>query len=315
MRVAVLDDYQQVAERCADWKGQLAGHEVVFFSDHLADEEAVVARLAGFDAVVAMRERTPLARRALERLSRLRLVVTTGMSNDSIDLAAAREAGIVVCGTGSLAWPTAELTFGLILALARRIVVEDASVRAGGWQQSLGTGLYGKRLGVVGLGRLGSQVARLGRAFGMEVVAWSPRLTAERAEAQEVELVTKADLFARSDVITIHLRLADSTRCLVGEMELSAMAPTAYLVNTSRGPIVAEAALLAALEEGTIAGAALDVFDEEPLAADHPLRRAPHCILTPHVGYVTEENYRVFYGEAVEDLVSFAAGSPVRVLA
>jgi phosphoglycerate dehydrogenase-like enzyme len=313
-RVAILDDYQAVARRMADWGSLPAGTEVVVFTDHLSETGAVAARLADFDAVVAMRERTPFPRALLERLPRLKLLVTTGMRNASIDVGAAVERKIVVCGTSGLPYPTAELAWGLILALVRRIPIEDRATREGRWQVSVGLGLNGKTLGVIGLGGLGSRVAKIGRAFEMEVVAWSQNLTATRAAEVGATLVSKDELLARSDVISIHLVLGDRTRGLLGARELSRMKPTAYLVNTSRGPIVDEAALVAALRQGTIAGAGLDVYDEEPLPLDHPLRNLPNTAITPHLGYVTEEGYQIFYGQALEDVQAWLAGQPVRVL-
>jgi phosphoglycerate dehydrogenase-like enzyme len=313
-RVAILDDYQDVARRMADWTSLPAGTDLVVFRDHLADLEALAGRLADFDAVIAMRERTPFSRALLERLPKLKLLITTGMRNASIDVGAAVERGVVVCGTAGLPYPTAELAWGLILALFRRIPVEDRATREGRWQVSCGLGLNGKTLGVLGLGGLGSRVARVGRAFEMEVIAWSQNLTTARAAAGGATLVGKDDLLARSDVLTIHLVLGDRTRGLIGARELSQMKRTAYLVNTSRGPIVDEAALVAALRAGTIAGAGLDVYDEEPLPLDHPLRTLPNTVITPHLGYVTEETYRVFYGQALEDVKAWLAGQPVRVL-
>jgi phosphoglycerate dehydrogenase-like enzyme len=236
------------------------------------------------------------------------------MRNASIDLRAAADRGVLVCGTGGLPYPTAELTWALILALARRVPREDRGTREGGWQETLGTGLNGKTLGVLGLGTLGSRVARVGRAFEMNVVAWSQNLTAERAAAVGAALVDRDELLARADVVTIHLVLGDRTRGLIGARELGLMRETAHLVNTSRGPIVDEAALIQALQAGRIAGAGLDVYDEEPLPRDHPLRRLPNTVITPHLGYVTEETYRIFYGEAVDDVRAFLAGAPVRVL-
>jgi phosphoglycerate dehydrogenase-like enzyme len=310
VRIAILDDYQDVARRSADW-GAL---DVTAFADHVADDDALVARLEPFDAVVAMRERTPFTAARLARLPRLRLLVTTGMANASMDLDAARQAGITVCGTGSLPFATAELTWGLIIALARHIPAEDARVRAGGWQRTLGTDLAGRTLGVVGLGRLGSRVATIGRAFAMDVVAWSQNLDPAHAASLGAVAVTRDELLARADVVTIHLKLSERSRGLIGAAELARMKPTALLVNTSRGPIVDEAALLDALHAGTIGGAGLDVFDAEPLPPDHPLRRAPNTVLTPHVGYVTDGGYAVYYGEAVEDIEAFLRGAPVRVL-
>ncbi len=312
-RVAILDDYQAVALRLADW-GSLPA-DVVVFRDHVADEAGVAARLADFDVVVAMRERTPFTRSLLARLPRLRLLVTTGMRNASIDLRAAAERGILVCGTAGLPSPTAELTWALILALVRHVPREDRATRDGRWQETLGTTLSGKTLGVLGLGQLGSRVARVGRAFEMDVLAWSQNLTAERAAAAGATLAgSKDEVLARADVVTIHLVLGERTRGLLGARELALMRPTAYLVNTSRGPIVDERALIAALRAGTIAGAGLDVYDEEPLPPDHPLRRLPNTVITPHLGYVTEETYRIFYSQAVEDVRAFLAGAPVRVL-
>jgi phosphoglycerate dehydrogenase-like enzyme len=313
-RVAILDDYQGVALSMADWGRLPASVEVVVFRDHLADPDAVAARLAGFDVVVAMRERTPFPRDLLERLPRLRLLVTTGMRNAAIDVAAAVDRGVVVCGTEGLPYPTAELTWALILALARHVPAEDRATRAGGWQQSVGVGLNGKTLGVIGLGRLGSQVARIGRAFEMPVLGWSQNLTAERAAAAGATRVERDELLARADVVTVHLVLSERTRDLLGARELARMKRTAYLVNTSRGPIVSEAALVQALREGTIAGAGLDVFDEEPLPDDHPLRRLPNTVITPHLGYVTRETYRIFYGQSLEDVEAYLRGAPVRVV-
>ncbi|OLD39508.1 MAG: hydroxyacid dehydrogenase [Candidatus Rokubacteria bacterium 13_1_40CM_2_68_8] len=313
-RVAILDDYQGVARRMADWTSLPAGTELVIFADHLNDAGAVAARLADFDAVVAMRERTAFPRALLEKLPRLRLLVTTGMRNASIDVGAAVERGVIVCGTAGLPYPTAELTWGLILALVRRIPTEDRATREGRWQVSCGLGLNGKTLGVIGLGGLGSRVAKVGRAFEMDVIAWSQNLTAARAAEVGATLVAKDDLLARADVVSIHLVLGDRTRRLIGARELSRMKRTAYLVNTSRGPIVDEAALIAAVRQGTIAGAGLDVYDEEPLPLDHPLRNLPNTVITPHLGYVTEEGYRIFYGQALEDVKAWLAGKPVREL-
>ena len=314
MRLAVLDDYQRVAPSLADWGGLLPDVEVVFFTDHVKDEDALVARLAGFEAVFAMRERTAFPRPVIERLPQLRLIVTPGMRNAAIDVAAAQDAGVIVCGTTGGGLYTAELTWGLIIAVVRHIPREDASVRAGGWQETVGMGLEGKTLGVVGLGRLGGRVADVGRAFGMRIVAWSPNLTADRAAAHQAELVSKADLFGRADVVTVHMVLSDSTRDLIGETELRALGPNGYIVNTSRGPLITEAALVRALEEGWIAGAGLDVFDEEPLPLDHPLRRSPRTVVTPHVGYVTTESYRGFFAEIIEDVRAWMDGAPIRVL-
>lgn len=312
MRVAVVDDYQRVAHRFADWAS--LGAEVEFLDRPLPDDDAVVAALAGYDVVVAMRERTPFTAARLARLPDLRLLVTTGRANASIDLDAARERGVVVCGTDSPTNATPELTWALILALLRHVPAEDRAVREGGWQHTVGGDLEGRRLGVVGLGRLGAKVARIGLAFGMDVVAWSTHLDAARAAEAGVRAVAKDELFATSDVVTVHYKLGERSRGIVGAADLGRMKPTAYLVNTSRGPLVDTGALLAALHDGRIAGAGLDVYDVEPLPADHPLRSAPRTVLTPHLGYVTEGTYRTFYGQALEDVAAWAAGEPVRVL-
>lgn len=314
LRVAVLDDYQGVALGSGPWAQLPAGAAVTCFADHLDDDDALVERLAPYPVVVAMRERTPFPARVLERLPGLRLLVTTGMGNRSIDLDAARDLGIVVSGTAGLESPTAELTWALILGLARHVAEEDTALRAGRWQTTVGTDLEGATLGVVGLGRLGGRVAGIGKAFGMRVLAWSQNLQPARAAAAGVEAVSKEELFADADFLTVHLVLSDRTRGLVSAADLARMKPTAYLVNTSRGPIVDEDALAAALREGRIAGAGLDVFSVEPLPAGHPLRSAPRTLLSPHLGYVTERTYRLFFEDVVADIAAFAAGEPVRVL-
>lgn len=312
MKIAILDDYQNVALSFADWASIDAETEV--FTTHVGDPDELVSRLAGFEVVVAMRERTRFPARLLARLTDLKLLITTGMKNAAIDLEAARQRGITVCGTGGVGHNTAELTWALILAAVRNLAVELPAMRAGGWQTTIGTGLNGRTLGLLGLGRLGSQVARVGQAFGMETVAWSQNLTAERAAEHGVTAVSKQDLFARADVLSIHLVLSERTRGLVGAAELAAMKPDALLVNTSRGPIVDEAALLDALRSRRIGAAALDVYDVEPLPGDHPLRGLPNVVLTPHLGYVTRENYEIFFGDAVEDIVAYRSGNPVRVI-
>ena len=316
LRCAILDDYQQVALNMADWS-RLAGRvEVRAFSEHFADPDALVAALEPFEIVVAMRERTPFPAQVLERLPRLRLLVTTGQRNAAIDVDAAVRRGIVVSGTRGRSEPTAELTWALILAWARHLVQENEAFRKGGpWQQTIGVDLYGKRLGVVGLGRIGSRVARVGLAFGMDVVAWSPHLSPERAAEVGVQALSKEELFATSDFVTIHLVLGPTTRGLIGEADLRRMRPTAFLVNTSRAPIVDGDALIRALTEGWIAGAGLDVYDVEPLPADHILRRLPNVLATPHLGYVSEATYRLFFGDVVEDIDAFLAGKPIRVMA
>jgi phosphoglycerate dehydrogenase-like enzyme len=326
MRVAILDDYQQVSLASADWSAVRSLGQIDVFAQHLARTEALVSALEPYDVVVAMRERTYFDASRLGQLPRLRLLVTTGMGNTSIDLAAAAERGVTVCGTGAIGSATAELTWGLILALLRHIPEEDRRLklagRAGGaalgvggsWQQTIGVGLEGKRLGLVGLGGQGRRVARIGRAFGMQVSAWSQNLDPAVAAEEQVEAVAKETLFAVSDVVSVHYKLSSRSEGLVGAAELALMKPSAYLVNTSRGPLVDSAALVAVLRSGAIAGAALDVYDVEPLPLSDPLRSAPNVVLTPHLGYVTEETYRVFYGDAAEDIAAFANGAPVRVL-
>jgi phosphoglycerate dehydrogenase-like enzyme len=315
VRVAVLDDYQEAALASADFSVLAGRADVEVFTDHVDGIDAVAERLAGFDAVIAMRERTPFPAALLDRLPKLRLIVTAGMVNASIDVAAARERGITVSGTGGSPAATSELIWALIMAMARHIPTEDANVRQGRWQTTLGTELAGSTLGIIGLGRLGSTVARYARAFDMRLLAWSANLTETVAAEHGAALVDKRELFERSDIVTIHLRLSDRTRGLVGEPELRALGPRGRLVNTSRGPIVDESALVAALHDGTMAGAALDVFDQEPLPLDHPLRTAPNTVLTPHIGFVSEQSYRRIYGDAVADVVAWLDGSPVREIA
>lgn len=314
-RCAIIDDYQNCALELADWSPVSGEIEIVTFDTHWADEAEVASRLEGFEIVCIMRERTPFPRSLFARLPRLELLLTSGMRNFSIDLQAAADHGVTVCGTPSLGYPTSELTWGLILGLARKIPAEDRNVRAGDWQKSVGVGLNGKTLGILGLGRLGGQVARVGQAFGMDVIAWSQNLTAERCAEMGVELVDKAGLFARSDFLSIHLILGDRTRGLVTASDLAAMKRGAYLVNTSRGPIVDEAALISALRDGVIAGAALDVYDVEPLPPEHPFRRLPNTVVTPHLGYVSQENYRGFYGGMVGNIRAWLDGAPANRMA
>ncbi|MCF6508836.1 D-2-hydroxyacid dehydrogenase family protein [Blastococcus sp. MG754426] len=313
-RIAVLDDYQSAAAEYCDWSLLPGPAEVVEFHDTAAGPDALVARLRGFDVVLAMRERTRFDRAVLERLPDLRLLVTTGMRNKSIDVAAAAELGITVCGTAAPATSTVELTWALALAALRHLPQEDAAMRAGGWQTTVGGDLHGARLGVVGLGRIGAQVARIGQAFGMDVVAWSQNLTDERAAEAGVRRVERDELFATSDVVTVHLLLSRRTRGLIGADDLALMKHTAVLVNTSRGPIVDEAALVDVLRRGAIAGAGLDVYDAEPLPRDHPLRELRRAVLTPHLGYVTRGTYEVFYRESVEDVAAWMGGAPIRVI-
>ena len=313
-RVAVLDDYQNVARDMADWNSLPSDVSVDFFQDHLSAEDDLARRLDPYQIIVAMRERTPFTATLLPRLPNLKLLVTTGMRNASIDMNAAADNDVTVCGTDGLPYPTAELTWALILALVRKVPTEDAATRAGQWQVTMGEGLHGKTLGIIGLGRLGSQVASIGAAFGMNLLAWSQNLTPDRAAQFNARLVSKDELLTQSDIVSIHLVLSDRTRGLLGQRELSLMKPSAYLVNTSRGPIVDEPALIAALESRAIAGAGLDVFDTEPLPLDHKLRSLPNTVLTPHMGYVTSETYRIFYPHAVENIAAFLSGNPIRVL-
>jgi phosphoglycerate dehydrogenase-like enzyme len=312
-RIALLDDHQHAAARFADWSQLPEPAEVVAFADSVTGE-ALVHRLRGFDVVVAMRERTAFPRAVLEQLTDLRLLVTTGMSNAAIDLDAARDLGVTVTGTAAYGPATAELTWALILAVARSVPAEDAAMRAGGWQHTVGRDLHGATLGLLGLGRLGAQVATVSLAFGMDVVAWSQNLTDEHAAEVGVRRVDLDDLLQMSDVVSIHLRLSDRTRGLLGARELGLLKPTAVLVNTSRGPIVDEAALVEILRARRIHGAGLDVYDTEPLPADSPLRELRNAVLTPHLGYVTERTYEVFWPEVVEDVAAWMRGEPVRVL-
>jgi phosphoglycerate dehydrogenase-like enzyme len=315
VRNGFLDDYQGVALEMADWGVLPSDCRVQVFRDHLTDREALVERLKDFDVVTCMRERTPFRRDLLERLPNLRLLVTTGMRNAAIDLQAATDLGVLVCGTsGGPDAPPAELTWGLILALVRHIPREDAATRAGHWGTTVGMSLEHKVLGVLGLGRLGAKVARVGVAFEMSVIAWSQNLTAEKAAQCGATLVTKDELFARSDILSVHVQLSARTRGLVGARELGLMKPTAYLINTARGPIVDETALIQALQARTIAGAGLDVFDEEPLPPGHPFTVLDNTLLAPHMGYVTEDQYQVRYRETVENVAAYLKGEPLRVL-
>jgi phosphoglycerate dehydrogenase-like enzyme len=304
-RIAVLDDYQDVSLSMADWSRVEADASITVFNDHLSRPDEVVARLAPFDIVCVMRERTPLTRSIIDRLPQLRLIASTGRANASIDLVAAAERGIAVTHTGYASTPTVELTLALILACARNIVSENEALTSGRWQRTVGEDLSGHTLGLLGLGNIGSQVGRIGRAFGMELIAWSENLTRERAAEVGAFRVDKDELFARADVVSIHLVLSDRTRGLVGARELALMKPTARLVNTSRGPIVVESDLLDALWSGRIAGAALDVFDQEPLPATHPLRSAPRLLATPHIGYVSRSLYERFYRDTVENVAAW----------
>jgi phosphoglycerate dehydrogenase-like enzyme len=313
-RIAILDDYQNVALECADWDAIPGEPEIVVFREHLPGEDTVAEALADFDVVVAMRERTPFPASLVERLPKLRLLVTTGMRNLAIDMQAAARRGVPVCGTALLPYAAFEHAWALILALVKRIPREDRLMREGGWQAGVSGGLHGKTLGVLGLGKLGAKVARVAHAFDMRVIAWSQNMTEAQAAEHGATRVEKDDLFREADIATIHMVLSDRTRGLVGAPELALMKPTAMLVNTSRGPIVDEAALVEALRSGSIAGAGLDVFDTEPLPSDHALRSLENTVLTGHTGYVMLENYALSYSQAVEDIQAWLAGEPVRVL-
>jgi len=313
IRIAVLDDYQQVALRFADWSA-LGDVDLTVHHDHVVDQDRLVERLKSCDVVCAMRERTPIDRALIARLPKLKLIVSTGQRNAAIDTQAAREAGIVVCGTRGLATSAPELSFALLLAAARRLPAEFQAIRGGGWQTTIGRDLAGATLALIGLGGIGSAMARYGKAFGMEVIAWSENLDEARAAAAGVRRVSKEELFRLGDFVSIHLRLSERTRGLVGPDALARMKPDAILVNTSRGPIVVEEALIDALRNRRIGGAALDTFDIEPLPADHPFRTLDNVVATGHVGYVTEGTYRIFYGDAVENIRAWLDGKPIRVL-
>lgn len=312
--IALLDDYQNVALKMADWSRLQAAHRVTVFNEHMRDVDTLAQALAGFEIIGIMRERTPFSRALFEKLPNLKLLVTTGMRNASIDMKAASDHKVTVCGTNAGNHATAELAFGLLLSLARHLGTEFRNMREGRWQTTVGNDVRGKTLGLLGLGRLGAEVAKYGKVFGMNTIAWSQNLTAERAAEIGAERVEKADLFRRSDFISVHLVLSDRSRGLVGAPELALMKPTASIINTSRGPIIDANALATALKEKRIRGAALDVYDSEPLAADHPLRSEPRAILTPHIGYVTEETYRTFYTNMVEAIEGWLAGKPVRTI-
>lgn len=313
-KIALLDDYQDAAKDCAPWDQLPADCAVEFFHDHLGGEAALVERLKDFDCVMALRERTAFSRSLLEKLPKLKLLATAGMRNASIDLEAATELGILVCGTAGRSESTAELTWGLILSVMRHIPGEHHATVAGHWQQTLGTGLLGKTLGLFGLGKIGGMVAAVGAAFGMRLIAWSQNLTPECAAECGAEKVDKEQLFRRADVLTVHTVLSDRTRGSIGTRELELMKPTAYFVNTSRGPIADEGALLEALRQGRIAGAGVDVFGVEPLPADYPLLALPNVVITPHLGYVTREVYDLFYGQTHENIAAYLAGKPERAL-
>jgi phosphoglycerate dehydrogenase-like enzyme len=314
-RCAILDDYQNVALKLVDWSMLSGDVDIKVFNDHFGGPGDVIKALADFEIVCAMRERTPFPRATIDKLPKLKLLITTGMRNASIDVAAARERGIAVCGTPTTGNPTSAIAFALILELARHIGYESARMRAGIlWQSTVGLDLEGLTLGVLGLGKLGTRTAQIAKAFGMHVIAWSQNLTPEKCAAAGVSHVAKDDFFRQSDFISIHLVLSERTRGLVGAKELGLMRSSAFLINTSRGPIVDEAALMAALREKKIAGAGLDVFNVEPLPLDHPFRKMDNVAITPHLGYVSLQNYRTFYGAIVEDIRAWLDGKPVRLL-
>jgi D-3-phosphoglycerate dehydrogenase len=315
LRCAILDDYQNVALQMADWSPLADKVEVTVFNAPFADAAAAIAALADFEIVCAMRERTPFPAAVLAALPKLKLLLTSGGRNASFDLEAAKARGIVVCGTGAVGNPTAGLAIGLMLELTRKIGFENARMKAGQpWQVTIGEDIEGKTLGILGLGKLGSHVGNIARAMGMKTIAWSTNLTAEAAEKAGAAYVTKEELFAQADIITIHLVLSPRSRGLVSREDLLRMKPTSYLINTARGPIVDEAALLEILQAGKIAGAGLDTFSHEPLPVDHPLRKLDNVVLTPHLGYVTAENYRRYYKEMIEDIAAWIKGEPLRVI-
>ena len=314
-RLVILDDYQGVADGFAPWSTLTErGVSVTALRRHLPSEAEVVAALADADIIITMRERTPFPGRVLEQLPRLKLLVTTGAANASIDVQAASRLGITVCGTGGSPTAAPELTWALLLAFARNLTAEENSLRAGQWQGSVGFELSGKTLGIVGLGKIGRRMAGYAQAFGMDVLAWSQNLTAETAAAAGARKVSKDELFQKSDVVSLHLRLSERSEGTVGERELRLLGPEGVLVNTARGPLVDQQALVTALHEGRIRGAALDVYDQEPLPAGHPLLSAPRTLLAPHLGYVTDASYRAFFGGAFEDVTAWLDGSPIRVL-
>jgi len=315
LRCAILDDYQNVVMKVADWSKVMGDIDIKVFHEHLGGPNKIIAALKGFQIVVAMRERTGFPRQVIEALPDLKLLITTGMRNASIDTDAAKERGITVCGTGSFGSPTSGIAIGLMLELTRHIGFENARLHVGAtWQATIGPDLEGLTLGILGLGKLGTRTANIAKAFGMKVIAWSQNLTPEKAQEAGVTYVSKDDLFRQSDFITIHVVLSQRSRGLVGARELGLMKPTAFLVNTSRGPIVDEAALIAALRDNKIAGAGLDVFDVEPLPVEHPFRDMENVVLTPHLGYVSEQNYKHYFAGVVEDIRGFLDGKPARVM-
>ena len=315
LRAAVSDDYQYVALEFADWSAIAKDVEIKVFDKPFAGPDETIKTLQGFAIVVGMRERTPFPRKVIEALPDLKLLITTGAKNNSFDLKAATERGVTVCGTGSAGSPTTGIVFGLILELTRSVGCENARMKAGEpWQVTVGRDLEGLTLGVVGLGKLGRRSAAVAKAFGMKVIAWSQNLTPEKAAAAGADYVSKDDLFRQADIVTIHLVLSDRSRGLVGAQELGVMKKSAYLINTARGPIVDEKALIAALQSRSVAGAGLDVFDVEPLPLDHPYRKMDNVVITPHLGYVSEQNYRKYFPDIVENIRAWLDGKPVRVI-
>jgi phosphoglycerate dehydrogenase-like enzyme len=313
-RITILDDYQNVALEIADWSSLSGRFDLDVVTEHIADESALVDRLHGSEVVVAMRERTAFPASVLDRLPNLKLLVTTGPFNPSFDLQAAASNGVTVSGTRYPGNALVEQTIGIMIALTRNFAVEARSVQDGGWQTTIGPGLQGHTLGLVGMGRFGGRVARVAQALEMDVVAWSPNLTQERADEYGVRAVTKAELFGTSDIVSVHMVLSASTMGLIGEDDLRAMKPSAYFINTSRGPIVNEEALVSIMTDRAIAGVGLDVYDIEPLPVDHPFRRLPNSLVLPHIGYVTKDAYEVFYADAVEDILAYYDGAPLRVV-
>jgi len=315
INIAILDDYQNVALKMADWSRLQSRARITVFNDHISDPGALIERLKPFEVLSVVRERTPLPRSIIEQLPNLKLIASNARRNASVDVAAAKERGIVVCATGYSSTATVELTWALIHALLRNLPAEHVSVRSGGWQLSVGDDLYGKTLGIVGLGNIGSRVAKVAQAFGMSVIAWSQNLTREKAEENGgARLVTKEALFRGADIVTVHLVLSERTVGIIAVTELKLMKPTAYLINTSRGPLITESALITALRDRKIAGAGLDVYDIEPLPPDHPFRWIENVITTPHIGYVTKRTYQTFYGHTVENILAWIEGQPIRVM-
>ena len=315
VRAAILDDYQNVAMHFADWSSIAKDVEIKVFNKPFTSQDEAIRALQGFAVVVGMRERTPFPRKVIEALPDLKLLITTGARNNSFDVKACAERGVTVCGTGATGSPTTGIAFGLMLELTRRIGFENARLKTGApWQVTVGRDLEGLTLGILGLGKLGQRSAAVGKAFGMKTIAWSQNLTEDKAKAAGADYVSKDDLFRNSDFVTIHIVLSDRSRGLIGAKELGLMKKTAYLINTSRGPIVDEKALIAALQNKAIAGAGLDVFDVEPLPPDHPFRKMENVVITPHLGYVSEQNYRKYFPDALEDIRAWLDGKPVRVI-